>query len=113
MSFSPIFPPTKKLAQAALGSSDGAVFTVPSGKTWIISGIHLASVSIASVTFRLNHVASGGSSADSNALFKNAILTAGQTLVFGTGFIFETGEMLRGLCSTANGVTVTVYGREI
>jgi hypothetical protein len=100
----------KKLAQAQLGTSDGAVFTVTAGQTWTVSTIYVCNTDTSARTFRLHHVNSGGSSAASNAIFFDMTLDAGQTIEFGRGTIFETEQMLRGLASAANVVTVTVLG---
>ena len=100
----------KKLAQAQLGSSDAAIFTVGGATTYRVFKIVVCNTGTANLTFRLHHVDSGGSSAASNALFYDAPLAGKQTLEFGDGLVFETGQMLRGLASAASTISVTVVG---
>lgn len=99
-----------KLAQGQLGTSDAAVFTVPGSTTYRTFKIMVCNTHTARVTFRLHHVDSAGSSAANNAIFYDAPLEPKQTMEFGDGLIFETGQMLRGLASVASVVTVTVCG---
>lgn len=103
----------KKLAQAQLGTGDGAVFTVPASTTYTLALVVICNTDTVARTFRLHQVDSGGSSSGANALFFDHPLGPSETVEFARGMVFETGQMLRGLASAAAKVTVSVFGLQV
>lgn len=106
-------PVPKLLASAKLGGTNGIIgAAVPGGKRWTISTIHITSLDTVTRTFKLHHVPSGGSADDTNALFFNSPLAAGDAAELGRGINCAAGDEFDGLCSAANKVLVLIYGIE-
>lgn len=101
-----------KIAQVELTASDAQLYLAPGGTTTTVIAIYIAETSGTARTFRLHQVNAAGSSTVANALFYNHGLGANRTIKDGSGIILRAGEMLRGLASVVNAVTVTVFGIE-
>lgn len=101
-----------KLAQVELTASDAQIYLCPGGTTVTIVALYITETSGTARTFRLHQVNAAGSSAVTNALFYNHGIGANRTIKDGAGIILTAAQMLRGLASAANAVTVTVFGIE-
>lgn len=100
----------QKLAQVELTASDAQIYLTPGGTTTTVTAIYITETSGTARTFRLHQVTAAGSSAVTNALFYDHGIGANRTIKDGAGIILTAGQMLRGLASAANAVTVTVFG---
>lgn len=98
----------QRLAGVTLDSSTTTILAAQSDYTDVV--IVLANVDTAARTFTLYHVPSGGAAADSNTLGKTVTLAVnGDPKVY--EFIgLSKGEVLSGLCDSANKISATVYG---
>jgi len=98
-----------KLNDVVLGATDTEVFTAD--KTYRKVSVLTCNNAGADVTFQLHHVMNGDSSTDTNL-----ISTKGMTLrsdgppLYHDQFELRAGESIRGLCSSASGVSVSIYG---
>jgi len=102
----------KKLAQVQLGSSDGVIYTTPAGTTTVITALVLCNTDTSDRTFRLHQVDAAGSSSAANALWYDYPVATKRTFMPPTGLILQAGQLLRGLCSAATVMTVSVFGIE-
>ncbi len=101
-----------RVGSATLGTSDTVVFTADTHME--DCSLIVVNNSGAARTFQLHHVPNGSSSADVNLIAtKGFALAADGTPPKYKEFALSPGESIRGLCDSADGVTVTVYGRAI
>lgn len=101
---------TKLLLQAQFGVADASLGGPGVGKKWQITNLHLCNTSASDVTFRLHHATAGVSNA-ANALYWDCELEANRVVVEAP-LVVESGQTLRGLCSAASSLTLTLYGIE-
>lgn len=102
----------KKLAQVELTASDAQIYLTPGGTTTTVTALYLTETSGTARTFRLHQVSAAGSSAVTNALFYDHAIGANRTIKDGAGILLTAAQMLRGLASAANAVTISVFGIE-
>jgi len=88
------------VAGVALGTGDTLIYTAAAK---VKARVVIANVSAAARTFQLCH----GTISDANSLFKNTPLVIGETLLWEVDL--ANGDVLRGLCDSASGVTVRLY----
>lgn len=100
----------KQLAQAALGTSDAALFTGTAGHTYTLGAITVCNTDTVERTFRLHLVLAAGTSAAANALYYDFAMPANQTIFLPRGYVIEGAGMIRGLASAAGVICVTVPG---
>lgn len=95
-----------------LGTSSTTVYTVPNtaGMFLIIKGIIIMNYTTSAVTVSMARVASGGSEADSNRFLKDATIAPKQSLFINETITLAQNESIRGLCSAATSVVVTISG---
>ena len=90
-----------------LGTTTGAVVTVPAGRAYIVKQIVVCNTDTVD---RLFSLAVGSAATSANRLFSNMPIGANDTLVFDTAIVLAAGETLQGLSDTGSRVTVTVTG---
>lgn len=101
------------LAQVLLGTGDTLVFTAPRNLDGVM--VYLTNVDAAPNGQRkveVHHVVKGGASSDTNARRKNTTLEIGGEIAVSVDGM-ASGDMIRGLCDSANKVTCSVYGRRM
>lgn len=97
----------ENIAVVRLGTSDTAICTF--SKEYKYVEVYVANVNGSDVTYQIHRVVPSGSSADANAIFKGGTITMSNPHVF-EDVPGKANHMLKGLCSSANGVTVHVDG---
>jgi len=97
----------KVLAEGYLPTSEGVLYTVPSGTTTSLSEINLHNINAADqtviVSARTNSI---------SRIFGQLLLKQGYSARRGPGLILEVGDTLRGYTTTANAVHYTIMGVE-
>ena len=69
----------------------------------------LSDETVNSCTLQLNLVKSGSLSSDSNAIVKNLLIPAGETVFFSEErIVLDTGDTIRGAASESNLLSITV-----
>lgn len=95
------------LAQSTLTTSASAVYT-SSGNSAIVT-IYLCNYSAVDQTATLHLVAAAGSVSNSNIVYKEIPIAAGDTYVIDTErLVLANGESIRALASANSSITMTV-----
>ena len=102
----------KLLEQFKLTATNSTLATVPSGKRWVISMIHVANTDTVQRTVRLNHVKSGDSVDAKNRIVPDSPLPTGDFMEFGGGAVMAAGDTIQGHSDVTNVVGVSIYGIE-
>lgn len=100
-------PDRELLASVGLGT--GATTVFEANRAYSQVQVVITNVSGADRTYRLHHLTNGETAAADNARFYDKTLTVNSP-DFWQGFMLRKGEKIQGLCNSANGVTVAVYG---
>lgn len=104
----------KVLGQAAPANTSNAdLLTVGSGKSVVISTLHIANVSGSAATARVYIRVAGAAAADSNALFKDVSVPANSMYAFTEGITLAATDVLTVQSGTANALTFHAFGSEI
>jgi hypothetical protein len=104
--------------RGAIPASEGALFTVPAGETWIVDSILVTNTSSStSDTYTLD-VVPGGSSASAATKLADAVTAAANAVGFvppaaaqRLGLCFKPGDSLEGVQSAAGNFNIYVSGR--
>jgi hypothetical protein len=99
----------KRILPAQLQTADAALFTVPSGETWIISEIVVLNTDTVQRTVKFHHTNGATASAAANALMWDTPVQASQVVGMGRGWAFEADDKLRASSDANSKVTVTIY----
>jgi hypothetical protein len=107
----------KRFALAQLGNADAAIVTGSNNVTTLIKRAVFTNTSASAVTLTINVVPNAGSSSAANRVIdpQRRTLAAGESYVSPelAGTVLSSGDMIRGLASTASVVTAMVSGVEI
>jgi hypothetical protein len=101
----------KRLAQAAITTSDVTIYTCPEKYVTTLKTIDVANTSGSSVAVTVNLVPSGDAAAAANALIAEMILVPGAALQWTGTQVLEAGDFLSVIADAA-GATLTVSGVE-
>jgi len=100
-----------RLFQVQLTNADALIYLAPALTTVTVIAIYKTNIDTSDRTFRLHHVASGGTSSSSNALYYDeSIPTKRVHPRIDQGIILEPGQSLRGLASANTAITLTGFG---
>lgn len=102
----------KKLAQVQLTAADLQIYIAPASTYTVVTGLYVCNTDTSDRTFQLYQVDAAGSSATTNALYYDYPVATKRTFWLATPIVLEPGQMLRGVASSANKLTVTVFGIE-
>ncbi len=102
----------KCLAQFSPTNSNSTLATVPSGKRWVLSMVHMANTDSVQRTLRLNHVVSGDSVAVKNRLLPDSAFPTGDFAEALGGAVLAAGDTIQGLSDATSIFGVSVYGIE-
>lgn len=104
----------KILGQSAPANTSNAnVYTVPSGKETIVSGIAVANVTGTDALYEIYVRAGGAAAAASNALVFDATATKNSTTIIQAGITLSAGDIITVQSGTANAITFHVFGTEV
>ena len=98
-----------RVLTAYLTDTATVLFTVGSGKKYIITDIMVCNTDGTQRTVDLHHTDAGTAASAANAFLYNVPVKAKQTVSFGRGMVFNDGDKLRGLADVTNKVTVSIY----
>lgn len=102
----------KVVAPVALGSSEGDIYTVTTGKNAVIKSIVICNTDTSDRAVNLYAIPSGGSSGVANTIFCDTVKTK-ETKVIGPDIFLEAGAKIRGYAATASVVGVRVSALEV
>jgi hypothetical protein len=95
--------------QSRLRATDEQLFSVETGKRFVVHAIYFANTTAALRRVRLHHCTQGRASGTENAMFYDVAIAANGTLIDSTRFPMFEGDSLRGMADAA-GVTFTLHG---
>jgi len=103
----------KCLGQVALGATSLTdVYTVPAGKSAVISTVFLCNRSAAPVAVRLSVAVAGGAGDNKQYMVYDQAIPANETLAITAGITMATTDVLRAYAASAD-ISVNVFGSEI
>lgn len=104
----------KVLGQSAPANTSNAdLYTVGSGKSAVISTLHIANVTGSAVAATVYVRVAGATAVDSNALFKSLSVPANGVYAFTEGITLAATDVLTVQSATANALTFMAFGSEI
>ncbi len=100
-----------RLFQVSLTDADAELYKCPALTRVTIIALYKVNIDAVARTFRIHHVASGGSSGIGNALYYDEPLAAKRVHPrIDSGIILEPGQSIRGVGSVTNTITLTAFG---
>lgn len=103
----------KVLGQSAPANTSNAdLYTVGSGKTAVISTIHVCNVTSSAVAFSIYVRVAGATADNSNALCKSISLPANSVYAFTEGITLAATDVITIQSATANALTFHAFGQE-
>jgi len=103
----------KPLGQVQLGTGFTQVYSPPAATTGVCRLITICNTDTAPRTFSLYKVPNGGSPVDANALLRNIVINANQTITDDGAHVLATGDALVGIADVASKISVTAEGAEV
>jgi hypothetical protein len=104
----------KILGQSAPASTANVdIYTVASGKSAVLSTVHVANVTGTAATIQIYARIAGATAGVGNALAYNVSIAANSFLALTTGITLAATDVLTVQTATANAITFTVFGNEI
>jgi len=103
----------KVLGQAALAATTPTdVYTVPSGKSSVISTVFLCNRSAGAVAVRLSVAVAGAGADNKQYVYYDVSVPANDTLALTAGITLAATDVLRAYAASAD-ISVNVFGSEI
>lgn len=104
----------KVLGQSApADTNNAALYTVPTGKSAIISAIHVANVTGAAVNARLFVQVNGATAAVGNAIAYDVSIAANSVFALSEGITLAAADVISVRSSVGSALTFTLFGSEI
>jgi hypothetical protein len=104
----------KILGQSAPADTSNAdLYTVGSGKSAVISTVHIANVTGTAAKVRVFARIAGATAGVGNALVYDVSIAANSFLALTTGITLAATDVLTVRSETSNAITFTVFGSEI
>lgn len=93
-------------------TTNTTIYTVPSQTQAVISSIIIANTTAGALTYRIHVLASGGTTAQTNAIYYDVSLAANTSLVVKPGITLSEDDFIVIYASAVN-MVFTVFGVEI
>lgn len=104
----------KVLGQAAPANTSNAnLYTVGSGKSAVVSTIHIANVTSTAATVRVFARIAGATAGVGNALAYDVSIAGNSFLALTTGITLAATDVLTVQTATSNAITFTAFGSEM